>query len=115
MASIKNIDGLSNQEIIWELNNGGKFVVYQYTISIIVMTFKRSGNIYLIRGGQSGVKHSIGLTILTFLLGWWGFPWGPIYTVGALYTNLSGGKDVTQNIVSLMNQADDTKFETLHD
>jgi hypothetical protein len=115
MAAIKNIDGLTNQDIIWELNNGGKFVVYQYTVSIIVMTFKRGSNIYFIRGGQSGVKHSIGFTILTFLFGWWGIPWGPIYSIGSLYTNMSGGKDVTQHIVSLLNEADDTKFETLHD
>jgi hypothetical protein len=115
MASIKNIDGLTDQDILWEINNGGRFVFYQYTISIVVMTFKQSSDIYFIRGGQSGLKHSIGFTILTFIMGWWGIPWGPIYTIGALYTNFSGGKDVTQSIVSQISEGDDTKFEILHD
>ena len=115
MSSIKNIDGLTDQDILWEIDNGAKFVFYQYTISIVMMTFKQSSDIYFIRGGQSGLKHSIGFTILTFIMGWWGIPWGPIYTVGALYTNLSGGKDVTQNIVSQIREGDDSKFEILHD
>ena len=34
---------------------------------------------------------------------WWGIPWGPIYTVGCLSTNLKGGKDVTDEIVKSMN------------
>jgi len=31
-------------------------------------------------------------TIITWLLGWWGFPFGPIYTLQALGINLIGGK-----------------------
>ncbi|MCD0421233.1 J domain-containing protein [Rubrivivax sp. JA1024] len=31
-------------------------------------------------------------TAITWLLGWWGFPWGPIYSVHAIATNMLGGK-----------------------
>ena len=103
MASIKNIEGLTVDELNRELRNGGKFVVYEYCISIIVMTFKRGSDVYFVKAGESTIKNHIGLTILTFLLGWWGIPWGPIYSIGALYTNLSGGKDVTQEILASMN------------
>jgi len=114
MATIKNIDGLSNQDLKWELDNGGRFVVYQYTISILVMTFRQNSDIYFIRGGESGVKHSIGFTLLSFIMGWWGFPWGPIYTFGSLYTNLSGGKDITHEIIPHIS-TDNTNYETLHE
>jgi len=103
MAEIKNIEGLSTDDINRELNNGGKFVVFQYCISIIIMSFKRSSDIYFIKSGESTVKHSIGLTLLTLVFGWWGIPWGPIYSIGAIYSNLSGGKDVTQEILNSMN------------
>jgi hypothetical protein len=115
MALIKNIDGLTTEEINWDLNNGGKFVVYQYTISVIVMTFKRGSDIYFIRAGKSSVKQGLGFTILTFFLGWWGFPWGPIYTIGSLVTNFSGGKDVTAEILRVINLPDEQTIETLHD
>ena len=44
----------------------------------------------------------LGFTALTFVLGWWGIPWGPIYSIGSLGTNLSGGKDVTKEITGSM-------------
>lgn len=100
MAQIKNIEGLTEDQLNFELNNGAKFVVFEYCISIIVMTFKRGSDIYFIKAGESTVKYSIGFTLLTFILGWWGFPWGPIYTIGSLYTNMTGGKDVTGDILS---------------
>ena len=102
MASIKNADGLTVAELNYELSNGGKFVMYQYCISILIMTFRRSSDIYFIKGGESSFKHGITYSILTFLLGWWGIPWGPIYSIGALYTNFSGGKNVTQQVLDSM-------------
>ena len=103
MAEIKNMEGLSVDDINKELDNGAKFVVFQYCFSILVMTFKRGSDIYFIKAGESTVKHSIGFTLLTLAMGWWGIPWGPIYSIGSLYTNLSGGKDVTQEVLQSMN------------
>jgi hypothetical protein len=103
MAKIKNMDGLSIDEINNELKNGAKFVQFQYCISIIVMTFKRGSNIYFVGSGESTAKFSIGLTLLTLILGWWGIPWGPIYTIGSLFTNLTGGKNVTEDVLAHWN------------
>jgi len=102
MAEIKNLEGLTVDQVNTELQQGAKFVIFEYCISIIVMTFKRSSSIYFIRAGESTVKHSIGLTLLTLVLGWWGIPWGPIYTIGSLITNLGGGKDVTTDVLNSM-------------
>lgn len=64
------------------------------------MTFKRSSDIYFILGGENAVVKGLGFTALTFLLGWWGIPWGPIWTIGAFVTNFGGGKDVTGEILA---------------
>ena len=103
MAQIKNIEGLSIDQINKELQRGAKFVVYQYCISILVMTFRRSSSIYFVKQGESTINQSIGFTILSFFLGWWGIPWGPIYTIGAIYNNFSGGKDVTEEVLASIN------------
>lgn len=105
MAGIKNLNGLTAEQVSLELSNGARFVVFQYCISIVVMTFKRGSDVYFIRADESTAKHSVGFTLLTFILGWWGIPWGPIYTVGSLYTNISGGKDVTQEVLASLNAA----------
>jgi hypothetical protein len=40
-------------------------------------------------------KKAFKASAVTWLLGWWGFPWGPIYSVQALATNMVGGKRQT--------------------
>jgi hypothetical protein len=102
MAAIKNTEGKSDAEINQALNEGAKFVVFEYCISILIMTFKRSSDIYFVKAGESTLAQSLPFTLLTFFLGWWGIPWGPIYTIGSLYTNLSGGKDVTTEVLQAL-------------
>ena len=96
---IKNVDGLTAEDIKNEIANGAKFVLFQYTVSIIILTFKRSSDIYFVKSTEKPIVKGLPYTILTFLLGWWGIPWGPIYTIQALSKNLSGGKDVTQHVL----------------
>ena len=103
MAAIKNTEGLTTDDINRELARGAKFVVFQYCFSIVVMTFKRNSDIYFIKAGESTTRHSIGHTLSTAVFGWWGLPWGPIYTIGSLFTNLSGGKDVTKDVMAAVN------------
>ena len=100
MAQIKNLEGMTTNDLARELDQGGKFVVFQYAISVIFMSFKRSSDIYFVKAGESGFKHGIGFSLISLLLGWWGIPWGPIYTIGSLYHNFSGGKDVTNETVA---------------
>jgi hypothetical protein len=68
------------------------------------MTFKRNSNIYFIKNGESAFLKGLGYTLLSLVVGWWGIPWGPIHTIGALITNCSGGKDVTQEVINLYNE-----------
>ncbi len=104
MAAIKGIDGMSDVVINEELAQGAKFVIYQYTVSILIMTFKRSSDIHFIKAGESAVSKGLGWSLLTFIVGWWGIPWGPIYTIGSIATNFKGGKDVTQEVLNHFNQ-----------
>ena len=103
MAEIKNLNDLTTDQVNAELRNGAKFVVFQYCFSIIVMTFRQSSSIYFIRAGESTVKHSILFTLITVFFGWWGIPWGPIYSIGALYTNITGVKDVKPEVLNSVN------------
>ena len=34
-------------------------------------------------------------SLYTFLFGWWGFPWGPVFTIKAIIHNLVGGHKAT--------------------
>jgi hypothetical protein len=100
MAKIKNIDGLSMEELELEIRNGARFVLFQYCFSILIMTFKRGSDIYFIRSGDSTGRYSRGFTLTSLFFGWWGIPWGPIYTISSVYSNVNGGKNVTEEVMA---------------
>ena len=102
---IKNIEGLSVAQINNMVNQGGKFVIFPYTVSIAVMTFKRSSSIYFIKNGESTIKYSSKHVLTNLVMGWWGLPWGPIYTIGAIITQSEGGKNVTNEVMSSLRQS----------
>lgn len=95
MTKIVGIEGMSDREIAQAVDKGARFVVFHYTISILVMTFRRPSSVHFIPAGKNAVVAGLPYTLLSLVAGWWGIPWGPIYTIGTLATNLSGGKDVT--------------------
>src|SRR4051812_46304870 len=98
-SQIKNIEGMSIADINEEIGRGAKFVYFTYTVSILVMTFKRPTDIYFVKAGESPIKHSAGYLALSLVAGWWGIPWGPIYTIGSIATAFNGN-DVTGAVLN---------------
>ena len=103
MAKIVGLEQIkSGGELQQELQQGGKFVMYQYCISVLILTFKRSSNVYFIRHEENAIVKGLPFTLLSLVLGWWGIPWGPIYTVQSVWVNFQGGKNVTQEVLASM-------------
>ncbi len=98
--AISGSEGLSNEEVQSQLEQGARFVIFSYTISLLVVTFKRNSPIYFIRAGEGTFAKSLPYTLLSLAFGWWGIPWGFIYTPMSLATNLGGGKDVTAQLLA---------------
>jgi len=107
MAKVKivGIEGMSPQDIQFEIQRGSRFVVFSYCISILIMTFKRGSSVYLIKPGEGTVGKALPFVLISLVLGWWGIPWGPIWTVSTIVTNLRGGKDVTSQMAAAFAQA----------
>lgn len=97
---IKGVEGMTGEDLRAELARGGKFVIFKYCISIIILTFTRPSNIYFVRAGESAVIKGLIFSIISLLFGWWGFPWGPIRTLQSLVNNFRGGKDVTREVLA---------------
>jgi hypothetical protein len=100
--NIRGVENMPVEELNDHVARGGRFVVFTYTVSVLVMTFKRSTDIYFIKPGQSAAMKGMPWTVMSFFLGWWGFPWGFIYTPASIFGNLSGGKDVTREVMAAL-------------
>lgn len=62
---------------------------YQGCISLLIVT-TRFRSRYVI-DGRDAASVCLALTATSFLFGWWGFPFGFIFTPQAIYRNLRGG------------------------
>lgn len=65
-------------------------VQFQAAISVLILTVKSPSRFY-IKGHHSIFLMAITYSIVSLILGWWGIPWGPIYTLQAVFKNLTGG------------------------
>lgn len=71
------------------VNTETELVRYRACVAIVIVTFS-----FTSAWQFPGQKRSIQTlySLITLLMGWWGIPWGPIYTVQFLYKNIRGGE-----------------------
>jgi hypothetical protein len=81
----------SQQDVDISTLSGARIVIFEYCISVLFMTFRNPSYGYLIRQGQRTFPRALPYILISLFFGWWGFPWGPIYTISSIGRNLSGG------------------------
>jgi len=65
-------------------------VIYRHVVSAVFITWRAvQQGVFC---SECGAKHAYRASGKTWLLGWWGLPWGPIYSVQAILSNMLGGK-----------------------
>ncbi len=99
---IRNIEGLSAGMLEREVEKGGRFVHFTYAVSVIFFTLRRRTDVFFLRAGESAGHYSRSSSVISFLFGWWGLPWGPKYTLQSLVSNFRGGKDVTDEVMAVI-------------
>lgn len=103
---LANVADYSLEQLSEKVALGGKFVVYQYAISLVMITLERLSPVYFIEPGEHATKYAKSWSRISLMFGWWGIPWGPIKTLQSLATNRKGGVDVTRDIMLNIKEAD---------
>jgi hypothetical protein len=99
---IYGAEHLTREVLIGQLQAGARLVFFEYCISLVVLTLRCPSGIYLLQPDETGLLKGLPFTFVTALLGWWGLPMGIVYTPLVLFTNLSGGCDVTEELWPLL-------------
>ena len=102
--AIRGLGGLAGADLERALAAGGRFVFYEYCISLLAVTLRRPSSVYYLPASSWGIARGLPYVFLSLLLGWWGIPWGIVYTPLAVATNLTGGCDVTAQVCSRLRQ-----------
>jgi hypothetical protein len=85
-------------EIEAALSSRGLLVVFEYCMSLVLVTLRRPISPYTLPLGIRGRLRGLPYPALSLLLGWWGVPWRFIYTPVVVVTNLCGGRDITAEV-----------------
>jgi hypothetical protein len=99
---IRGVESLTDEQVEAAIQAGGRFVFFESCISLLLVTWRWPSDIFLLRPGERGLARGLPYTLLTLFLGWWGLPWGLVYTPQALFANLAGGHDVTEETRALL-------------
>jgi len=99
---LRGIDALTLADVEAKLREGARFVFFEYCISLIFVTLRRPSAVVLLRKDELGLVRGLPYTLISLLLGWWGLPWGIVYTPMAVFTNLSGGREVTAEVYAFL-------------
>lgn len=97
---IKRAGGMTIAALRAAVSGGARFVVFPYCESWILVSFRRATDPILVRPGESRLRVSGAPILHSLLFGWWGIPWGPIWTVSTLWRTLRGGIDVTDDLMA---------------
>jgi hypothetical protein len=101
---VHGIEGRSLADIEQETAAGGRFVFFEYCISFIFLTLRRPSVVYFIPAGRKTLARGACYSLISLSVGWWGVPWGLVYTPLTVITNLSGGCDVTGEVLAELRQ-----------
>ena len=78
--------------------DGARYVVFEYCISLAAVTLRRPTRPVRLRPGQRAWLRGLPYCLVSLLFGWWGLPWGVIYTPLTIVSNLRGGCDITTRV-----------------
>lgn len=99
---IKNIGGLSTEDLQKEVTEGARLIYFPYTVSLGLITLKRKSGLYIVRKKESPMRKGLPFLLISLFFGWWGIPFGPQLTLKSISVNRKGGKDITEEVMSIL-------------
>jgi hypothetical protein len=104
VMKVKGIENLTLGDLIEQVRQGGRFVLYHWVIGAGVKTIVLPSGVRFVRPGERAGR-GVWRSIATVVTGWWAIPNGPRATVASIRENLRGGRDVTASVLRTLAQA----------
>ncbi|WP_200266643.1 hypothetical protein [Luteolibacter pohnpeiensis] len=90
-------------DFLERVKRGERVITIPYVLSILILTLQRSmGGIHYVNSSNWPMGRIIIATIVTSIFGWWGLPFGPIFSLISLYYLWFGGRDQTRTMLKSM-------------
>ncbi|WP_439630918.1 hypothetical protein [Gemmata sp.] len=94
------------EEIRARVADGARLVRFETVVSAVLFTVRWQSGVYLTHSWQERYLTGVWYSAASLLLGPWGVPWGLIYTPLALWVNLTGGIDATDEVLAWLDASE---------
>lgn len=88
---------IETKRILSAIDRGERIVVFPYVVSFVLITWTGVSKFYIVDPSYNTLKIGWKYCLLTFILGWWGWPHGLISTAAVLNETWCG-VDVTDDV-----------------
>lgn len=96
---VSGTHGMTIAQVEEDVLRGGRFLMFSWNFSVLIMSFRRASPLTYVRSDQWVGPRALLWTIPSFFVGWWGIPWGIVFTIQSFYRNSVGGHDVTSEVM----------------
>ena len=101
-------------ELRVRLADGWRCVRFENVVSVGFATLRRQSAVHLTESWQQRYLHGLRYSLGSLLLGPWGVPWGLVWTPYAVWVNLTGGVDVTDNVRAWLDRGEGESVTAAH-
>jgi hypothetical protein len=105
LLQLRGTRSLFDEELRTQLVNGARCVRFEFCLSLLFITFRRQSPVYLTHSWQERYLRGLWFSLLAILFGPWGVPWGPLWTLWAVWVNTTGGVDCTAEVLAWLDSA----------
>lgn len=93
------VPDISLEELKIKVANGGRFLIFRTTFSLIAISFDIPSNAIFIENDLEREKHARWRNIISGIFGWWNLRYGIVNTMNAISSNQKGKWDVTLDVM----------------
>lgn len=93
-------EGMTLGDVELDVLKGGRFLRFYWNVSVVVLSYRNTTALTYVRSNKSAGATALGWGVFSLAFGWWGFPWGVIYTPMSLWHNTRGGSDHTREVLT---------------
>jgi hypothetical protein len=108
---VRGIESMTLGMLVEQVKNGGRFVVFNWSIGLLVKSVQLRSAVYFVPPGEAAPRIGLWRSLATLLTGWWAIPCGPLDTIGCLRENRSGGRDITALVLRTLVRAEHLGME----
>jgi hypothetical protein len=109
LLTLRGTRPLFAEELRTRIAAGARCVRFEYCFSLVFVTIRRQSPVYLTTSWQSRYLRGLWYSACALTLGPWGVPWGLVYSLWAVWVNLSGAADCTTEVLAELDIAEATR------